>query len=253
MTGEAKSRANIGIPGVQEDLLKELLATGKPVVVLINTGRPLVFNYTADNATAILYTWWLGTEAGNAIADVLFGDVNPSAKLPMSFPISVGQIPIYYGHFNTGRPATDDKNRIYNSSYNDLSIFPKYEFGYGKSYTSFEYSNLQLSKKKIKQTESIEVSVTIANTGKYDGDEVVQLYLRDRVGSIVRPVEELKDLKKIFLKAGESKTIQFKIDKQKLSFYNQQLNWVAEPGDFDLMIGSSSRDIRVKDSFELIN
>jgi beta-glucosidase len=253
MTGEAKSRANIGIPGVQEDLLKELLATGKPVVVLINTGRPLVFNYTADNASAILYTWWLGTEAGNAIADVLFGDVNPSAKLPMSFPMSVGQIPIYYSHFNTGRPATDDKNRNYNSSYNDLSIFPKYEFGYGKSYTSFEYSKLLLSKKKIKQTESIEVSVTIANTGKYDGDEVVQLYLRDRVGSIVRPVEELKDFKKIFLKAGESKTIQFKIDKQKLSFYNQQLNWVAESGDFDLMIGSSSRDIRVKDSFELIN
>jgi len=252
MTGEAKSRSNIGIPGVQEDLLKELLATGKPVVVLINTGRPLVFNYTADHASAILYTWWLGSEAGNAIADVLFGDVNPSAKLPMSFPVSVGQIPIYYSHFNTGRPATDDKNRIYNSSYNDLSIFPKYEFGYGKSYTSFEYSKLQLSKKKIKQSESIEVSVTISNTGKFDGDEVVQLYLRDRVGSIVRPVEELKDFKKIFLKSGESKTIQFKIDKQKLSFYNQQLNWVAEPGDFDLMIGSSSRDIRLKDSFELI-
>jgi beta-glucosidase len=252
MTGEAKSRANIGIPGVQEDLLKELLATGKPVVVLINTGRPLVFNYTADHATAILYTWWLGSEAGNAIADVLFGDVNPSAKLPMSFPITVGQIPIYYSHFNTGRPATDDKNRIYNSSYNDLSIFPKYEFGFGKSYTSFAYSNLQLSKKKIKQTETIEVSVTIANTGKYDGDEVVQLYLRDKVGSIVRPIQELKDFKKISLKVGESKTIQFKIDKQKLSFYNQQLNWVAEPGDFDLMIGSSSRDIRVKDSFELV-
>ena len=171
----------------------------------------------------------------------------------MSFPVSVGQIPIYYSHFNTGRPATNDENRIYNSSYNDLSIFPKYEFGYGKSYTIFEYSKLLLSKKKIKQTENIEVSVTISNTGKYDGDEVVQLYLRDRVGSIVRPVEELKDFKKIFLKVGESKTIQFKIDKQKLSFYNQQLNWVAEPGDFDLMIGSSSRDIRLKDSFELIN
>ena len=253
MTGEAKSRSNIGIPGVQEDLLKELLATGKPVVVLINTGRPLVFNYTADHAPAILYTWWLGSEAGNAIADVLFGDVNPSAKLPMSFPVSVGQIPIYYSHFNTGRPATNDDNRIYNSSYNDLSIFPKYEFGYGKSYTSFEYSKLLLSKKKIKQTEIIEVSVTISNTGKYDGDDVVQLYLRDRVGSIVRPVEELKDFKKVFLKVGESKTIQFKIDKQKLSFYNQQLNWGAEPGDFDLMIGSSSRDIRLKDSFELIN
>ncbi|MBY0480996.1 MAG: glycoside hydrolase family 3 C-terminal domain-containing protein [Chitinophagaceae bacterium] len=251
MAGEAKSRANIGIPGVQEDLLKELLATGKPVVVLINAGRPLVFNYTADHAPAILYTWWLGSEAGNAIADVLFGDVNPSAKLPISFPVSVGQIPIYYSYFNTGRPATNDQNRNYNSSYNDLSIFPKYEFGYGKSYTSFEYSNLVLNKKKIKSTESIEVFVTITNTGKYAGEEVVQLYLRDRVGSIVRPVKELKDFKKIALNAGESKTIKFLINKQKLSFYNQQLQWVAEPGDFDLMIGASSRDIRLKDSFEL--
>jgi beta-glucosidase len=252
MSGEAKSRSNINIPGVQEDLLKELLATGKPVVVLINAGRPLVFNYTADHAPAILYTWWLGSEAGNAIADVLFGDYNPSAKLAMTFPLSVGQIPIYYSHFNTGRPATDDKNRNYNSSYNDLSIFPKYEFGYGLSYTSFEYSNLQLSKKKMSAKEKNEVAVTITNTGKYKGEEVVQLYLRDKVGSIVRPVMELKDFQKISLNAGESKTIRFVIDVQKLSFYNQQLQWVAEPGDFELMIGSSSRDIRLKDKFELI-
>ncbi len=149
MTGEAKSRSNINIPGVQEDLLKELLTTGKPVVVLINAGRPLVFNYTADNAPAILYTWWLGSEAGNAIADVLFGDYNPSAKLTMTFPLSVGQIPIYYSHFNTGRPAQNDDDRFYRSSYIDLSIYPKYEFGYGLSYTTFQYSNLQLSKKKM--------------------------------------------------------------------------------------------------------
>ena len=252
MSGEAKSRSNINIPGVQEDLLKELLATGKPVVVLINAGRPLVFNYTADNAPAILYTWWLGSEAGNAIADVLFGDYNPSAKLPMSFPKSVGQIPIYYSHFNTGRPATNDNNHNYNSSYNDESIFPKYEFGYGLSYTSFQYSNLQLSKKKMKANEQIEVSVTITNTGKYDGEEIVQLYLRDKVGSIVRPVKELKDFQKIKLKAGETETIKFIIDKEKLSFYNQQLQWVAEPGDFELMIGASSRDIRLKDNFELV-
>ena len=252
MSGEAKSRSNINIPGVQEDLLKELLATGKPVVVLINTGRPLVFNYTADNAPAILYTWWLGSEAGNAIADVLFGDYNPSAKLPVTFPRSVGQIPIYYSHFNTGRPATNDQNRHYNSSYNDLSIFPKYEFGYGLSYTSFQYSNLQLSKKKMKANEKIEATVTITNTGKYAGEEIVQLYLRDRVGSIVRPLEELKDFVKIKLNAGESKTIKFIIDKEKLSFYNEQLKWVAEPGDFDLMIGASSADIRLKDAFELI-
>lgn len=252
MSGEAKSRSNINIPGVQEELLKELLATGKPVVVLINAGRPLVFNYTADHAPAILYTWWLGSEAGNAIADVLFGDYNPSAKLPVSFPRSVGQIPIYYNYFNTGRPATDDSNRNYNSSYNDESIFPKYEFGYGLSYTSFQYSNLQLSQKSIRLNEKIEVTMVITNTGKYEGEEVVQLYLRDKVGSIVRPVKELKDFQKVRLAAGESRAIKFVINKEKLSFYNQQLQWVAEPGDFELMIGASSRDIRLKDNFELI-
>lgn len=252
MTGEAKSRSNINIPGVQEELLKALLTTGKPIVVLINAGRPLVFNYTADNATAILYTWWLGSEAGDAIADVLFGDYNPSAKLPITFPLSVGQIPIYYSHFNTGRPAVSDDNRFYTSSYNDLSIYPKYEFGYGLSYSTFVYSNLQLSKKKMNRSDQIEVSVTIANTGKYDGEEIVQLYLHDLVGSIARPTEELKDFKKIKLLAGQSKTIKFIIDSEKLSFYNQQLQWVAEPGEFDLMIGASSRDIRLKDSFELV-
>ena len=252
MSGEAKSRSNLSIPGVQEELVKELLATGKPVVVLINAGRPLVFNYTADNTPAILYTWWLGSEAGNAIADVLFGDYNPSAKLAMTFPRSVGQIPIYYSHFNTGRPATNDANRNYNSSYNDESVFPKYEFGYGLSYTSFQYSNLQMSKKKLKANEQIEVAVTITNTGKYDGEEIVQLYLRDKVGSIVRPMKELKDFQKINLKAGETRTIKFIINKEKLSFFNQQLQWVAEPGDFELMIGASSEDIRLKDNFELI-
>jgi beta-glucosidase len=252
MTGEAKSRSNINIPGVQEELLKALLTTGKPIVVLINAGRPLVFNYTADNAPAILYTWWLGSEAGNAIADVLFGDYNPSAKLPITFPLSVGQIPIYYNHFNTGRPALSDDNRFYTSSYNDLSIWPKFEFGYGLSYTTFQYSNLHLSKKKLNFNDQIEVSVTITNAGRYVGEEIVQLYLRDVVGSIVRPVEELKDFKKIKLEEGQSETIKFIIDREKLSFYNQQLQWVAEPGDFDLMIGASSRDIRLKDSFELV-
>ncbi|MFA6456395.1 MAG: glycoside hydrolase family 3 N-terminal domain-containing protein [Bacteroidota bacterium] len=252
MSGEAKSRSDISIPGVQEDLLKELLATKKPVVVLINAGRPLVFNYTADNAPAILYTWWLGSEAGNAIADVLFGDYTPSAKLVMTFPRSVGQIPIYYSHFNTGRPATNDKNHNYNSSYTDLSIYPKYEFGYGLSYTAFQYSNLQLNKKNMTAGEQIEVSVTITNTGKYNGEEIVQLYLRDNVGSIVRPVKELKDFKKIQLRAGESKTVQFIIDKEKLSFYNQQLQWGAEPGEFDVMVGASSEDIRLRETFEFI-
>ena len=252
MTGEAKSRSNITIPGVQEDLLKAMLSTGKPVVVLINAGRPLVFNYTADHATAILYTWWLGSEAGNAIADVLFGDYDPSAKLTMTFPLSIGQIPVYYNHFNTGRPALNDSDRYYRSAYTDLSIYPRYEFGYGLSYTTFGYSQLHLNKKKIRADEPLEVTATITNTGDYDGEETVQLYLHDLVGSIVRPVLELKDFKKILLKAGESKIISFLIDKEKLSFFNQQLQWVAEPGDFDIMIGASSADIRLKDRFELI-
>ncbi|HTD93056.1 MAG TPA: glycoside hydrolase family 3 N-terminal domain-containing protein [Chitinophagaceae bacterium] len=253
MSGEAKSRSNIHLPGVQEELIKAIQATGKPVVVLINAGRPLIFNWTADNVPAILYTWWLGSEAGNAIADVLFGDYNPAGKLPMTFPLSEGQLPIYYSHFNTGRPALNDSDRFYRSSYNDLSIYPKFEFGFGLSYTDFKYSDLSLTKKTMKQNEKIEVSMTLTNTGKYKGEEVVQLYLRDRVGSVVRPVEELKDFQKISLEPGESKKIRFVIDKQKLSFYNAKLQWVAEPGDFDLMIGSSSRDIRVKDSFQLTN
>jgi beta-glucosidase len=252
MSGEAKSRSDISIPGVQEELVKAIVATGKPVVVLINAGRPLVFNYTADNATAILYTWWLGCEAGDAIADVLFGDYNPSAKLTMTFPRSVGQVPIYYSHFNTGRPAQNDQDILYRSAYIDLSIYPKYEFGYGMSYTTFEYSNLQLDKKQMTRDETIQVSVTITNTGKYDGEEIVQLYLRDVVGSIARPVKELKDFQKISLKAGESQTLKFIIDKEKLSFYNNQATWITEPGEFDLMIGASSSDIRLKDKFELL-
>lgn len=253
MSGEAKSRSNICIPGVQEDLLKVLLATGKPVVVLINAGRPLVFNYTADHAQAILYTWWLGSEAGNAIADVLFGDYNPSAKLAVTFPRSVGQIPIYYSHFSTGRPASSDDNHNYNSSYLDESIFPKYAFGYGLSYTSFAYSNLHVSAATINRNEQIVASVSVTNTGKYEGEEIVQLYLRDKVGSIARPVKELKDFRKVLLKAGETKTIKFIIDNEKLSFYNQNLEWVSEPGDFELMIGASSEDIRLKGAFQLVD
>ena len=259
MSGEAKSRSNISIPGVQEELVKELLATGKPVVVLINAGRPLVFNYIADNAPAILYTWWLGSEAGNAIADVLFGDYNPSAKLVMSFPHTVGQVPVYYNHFNTGRPATNDSNRNYNSSYNDLSIYPKYEFGYGLSYTNFEYSNLRLSSNTMKRGGQITVSVTVKNTGKYDGEEIVQVYIRDLVASVVRPVKELKDFKKLALKAGESRELNFVIDREKLSFFcpdpmdGRQMKWMAEPGEFDIMIGASSRDIRLKGRISLLN
>lgn len=253
MSGEAKSRSSLRLPGVQEDLIKAIQATGKPVVVLINAGRPLIFNWTADNVPAIVYTWWLGTEAGNAIADVLFGDYNPSGKLPMSFPREEGQIPVYYNHFITGRPAPNETATNYVSAYTDLKNSPKFPFGFGLSYTTFTYSDLKLSKNKIKSNETIEVSVTITNSGKVAGEEVVQLYLRDKVGSVVRPIIELKDFQKIKLNAGEAKTIKFSINKEKLSFYNAVLEWVAEPGDFDLMIGSSSSDIRLKTAFELEN
>ncbi len=251
MSGEAKSRSDIHLPGVQEELVKELQKTGKPIVILINAGRPLVFNWIADNMPAIVYTWWLGSEAGNAIADVLFGDYNPSGKLPMTFPKEIGQIPVYYNHYNTGRPSVNE-NKIYTSTYIDLSNTPRFPFGYGLSYTTFEYSNLKLSKKKMKSTENLEVSVNITNTGKVQGEEIVQLYLRDKVGSVVRPIMELKGFEKIKLEVGETKTVKFNIDNELLSFYNSKLEFQSEPGDFDVMIGSSSEDIRLRDTFELI-
>lgn len=251
MSGEAKSRSNIHLPGVQEDLIKELQKTGKPIVILINAGRPLIFNWTADNMPTIVYTWWLGSEAGNAIADVLFGDYNPSGKLPMTFPREEGQIPIYYNHFSTGRPSINE-DKVYKSAYIDLSNAPKFPFGYGLSYTTFGYTDLKLSKTTMKDSETIEALVTITNTGKFAGEEVVQLYLQDKFGSVVRPILELKDFQKIKLNAGESKTIKFVIDKEQLSFYNSELNWVTEPGAFELMIGASSADIRLRSSFELI-
>lgn len=251
-SGEAKSKSNLHLPGVQEDLVKAIQATGKPVVVLINAGRPLIFNWTADNVPVIVYTWWLGSEAGNAIADVLFGDYNPSGKLPITFPREEGQIPIYYNHFNTGRPAPNEMATNYVSAYIDLPNSPKFPFGYGLSYTTFAYSDLKLSKNKMKNTDKIEVSLNITNTGKYAGEEVVQLYLRDKVGSVVRPIKELKGFEKIKLNVGETKTVKFVIDNQKLSFYNDKLEFKSEPGEFDLMIGSSSEDIRLRDSFELL-
>ena len=252
MSGEAKSRSDIHLPGVQEDLVKAIQATGKPVVVLINAGRPLVFNWTADNVPAIVYTWWLGTEAGNAIANVLFGDYNPSGKLPMTFPREVGQIPIYYNHFSTGRPAKDENQNNYVSAYIDLKNSPKFAFGHGLSYTKFDYSGLKLSSTKMKNSETIKVSFQLSNVGKVTGDEVVQLYLKDKFGSVVRPVLELRDFQKVKLNAGESKTIEFTIDKEKLSFYNDKLEWTAEPGDFEVMIGASSADIKLKSDFELV-
>ncbi|RTL60804.1 MAG: glycosyl hydrolase [Sphingobacteriales bacterium] len=244
MTGEAKSRSNIHLPGVQEDLIKAVMATGKPVVVMINAGRPLIFNWTADNAPAILYTWWLGTDAGNAIADVLFGDYNPSGKLPMSFPLTEGQIPIYYNHYNTGRPAQNDSDRFYRSAYIDLSLYPKFAFGYGLSYTSFEYSDIKLSKSSFKPTEKLTATVTVKNTGNYDGEETVQLYIQDLFGSVVRPVKELKGFQKVFLKKGEAKEISFAITTEDLKFFNDKLEKIYEPGDFKLFIGGASNNVK---------
>ncbi len=252
MTGEAKSRSNIHLPGVQEELIQKIMATGKPVVVLLMAGRPMVFNWTADHVPAILYTWWLGNEAGNAIADVLYGNYNPAAKLPITFPRTEGQIPVYYNHFNTGRPAKSDSDVNYTSSYIDLVNSPKYAFGHGLSYTNFSYSNLKFNKKSMQKNETITVSFDLQNTGKYAGEEVAQLYLRDMVSQPVRPVKELKSFQKVMLQPGETKMIIFTIDKEKLSFYNDQLQWITQPGEFRLMIGSASDDIRLQDSFELL-
>ncbi|MBC7914136.1 MAG: glycoside hydrolase family 3 C-terminal domain-containing protein [Pyrinomonadaceae bacterium] len=244
MSGEAKSKSNIHLPGVQEELIKAIVATGKPVIVLISAGRPLVFDWTADNAPAIVYSWWLGTEAGNAIADVLFGDYNPSAKLPVSFPRTEGQIPIYYNHLNTGRPAANDSDVNYVSAYTDLLNSPKFPFGYGLSYSSFDYGTLKLNKTALNANDKLEASVIITNAGNYDGEEIVQLYIRDMVASIVRPVKELKGFQKIFLKKGEKREVKFSLSADDLKFYNSSLNYDWEPGEFAIMIGSSSNDVK---------
>jgi beta-glucosidase len=244
MTGEAKSRSTIQLPGVQEELIKAVAATGKPIIVLTSAGRPLIFNWVADNIPAIMYTWWLGTQAGNAIADVLFGDYNPSGKLPISFPRTEGQIPIYYNHYNTGRPAVNDSDLNYVSAYTDLPNSPKFSFGYGLSYTQFSYSDIKLNKTTITSKEKLTVQTTITNTGNVDGEETVQLYIRDLFGSVVRPVKELKGFQKVYLKSGESKTINFILTADDLRFYNDDLQYVYEPGDFKVFIGGNSADVK---------
>lgn len=252
MSGEAQSRSDITIPGVQEELAEKIFALGKPVVVLLNAGRPLVFDKIAEKADAILLTWFLGSEAGNAIADVIFGDYNPSAKLTTTFPRTVGQVPIYYNHFNTGRPSPDDgPSRNFRTGYTDLKQTPAYPFGYGLSYTSFDYDNPKISSHMMSGDEKVTFSFTLKNSGDVAGEEVVQLYIRDRFASLIRPVKELKDFAKVSLKPGESKTVSFTIDRSKLSFYNEELEFVAEPGMFDIMIGASSADIRLSAELEL--
>ncbi|HJV77148.1 MAG TPA: beta-glucosidase BglX [Paludibacter sp.] len=245
MSGECSSRSDISIPQSQKDLLVELKKLGKPIVLVLFTGRPLVLNQEKEIADAILNVWFPGSEAGYAISDVLFGKVNPSGKLPMSFPRSVGQIPLYYNYKSTGRPENEeDKFEKFRSVYLDVPNSPLYPFGYGLSYTTFNYSDVSLSSSKLQGNETLKASVTLTNTGKYDGAEIVQLYIRDVVGSITRPVKELKGFQKIMLKAGESKTVTFDITTEDLKFYNSDLKYDWESGDFEIKIGGNSKDLK---------
>lgn len=245
MSGESSSRSDIQIPEAQKELLKALLKTGKPVVLVLFTGRPLALKWENENVPAILNVWFGGSEAGYAIADVLFGDVNPSGKLSTTFPQNVGQVPIFYNHKNTGRPLEEGKwFSKFRSNYLDVSNEPVYPFGYGLSYSNFNYSEIKLSSNSLKGKQILTASVTVTNSGKYDGKETVQLYIRDVVGSTTRPVKELKGFQKIELKAGESKTVSFNVTPDDLKFYNYDLKYDWEPGEFQIMIGGNSRDVK---------
>ncbi len=245
MTGESSSRTNLDLPDVQRHLLEELLKTGKPVVLVLFTGRPLTLTWEEEHVPALLNVWFGGSEAAYAITDVLFGAVNPSGKLTMTFPKNVGQIPLYYNHKNTGRPLEEGKwFEKFRTNYLDVDNEPLYPFGYGLSYTSFAYSDLRLSSPVMSPGDELSVTVTVTNTGQHDGAEVVQLYLRDLVGSITRPVKELKGFDKVFLRAGESREVTFRITTEMLKFYNYDLEFVYEPGEFDVMIGGNSRDLK---------
>ena len=246
MSGESSSRAVISLPCVQMSLLKALVATGKPVVLLNFSGRPTVMSWEAENVPAILNVWFGGSETGDAICDVLFGEKSPSGHLTMTMPKALGQIPIYYNHLNTGRPVPEGAKeyRKYQSNYIDVRNDPLYPFGYGLSYTTFEYGKPRLSGTTMNANGTLTLTVNVKNTGKYDADEVVQLYIRDVAASISRPVKELKGFERISLKAGESRDVNFTIDVDMLKFYNSDLQFVAEPGDFEVMVGGNSRDVQ---------
>ncbi|MES3020235.1 MAG: glycoside hydrolase family 3 N-terminal domain-containing protein [Pseudomonadota bacterium] len=251
-SGEARSRSEIGLPGLQSELFAAVRkATGKPVVVVMLAGRPMVFNSVADQADAILYAWFPGTEGGNAVADVLFGRYNPSGKLPITFPRNVGQIPLSYASYSTGRPQSDPPNP-YSSYYIDVANTPRYAFGHGLSYTEFGYGALKLDRATMRAADTLTVSFDLTNKGKVAGEEVVQLYLRDLVSSVVRPVKELKGFQKIMLQPGETRRVSFAIDRSLLTFFDHSLKQVAEPGKFSVMIGSASDDIRAQGGFELL-
>ena len=250
MSHESSSRTSLSIPASQRALLKALKATGKPLVIVLMNGRPLQLNWAQANADAILETWFSGTEGGNAIADLLFGDYNPSGKLPISFPRSVGQIPTYYNHLRIGRPFIEGKPGNYTSQYFEEPNGALYPFGYGLSYTQFSLSDISLSSATLQRGGQLEASVTLKNTGARDGETVVQLYIQDIAASMIRPVKELKDFQKVMLKAGEEKVLHFVIDEDDLKFYNAQLQHVAEPGRFNLQIGLDSKDVK-QQGFEL--
>jgi beta-glucosidase len=240
-SGEAASRSDIGIPAPQENLLRALLGTGKPVVLVLVNGRPLTLAWEDANVSAILEAWNGGAEAGNAIADVLFGNYNPSGKLTTTFPMSVGQIPLYYNHLNTGRPM-DPKNK-FTSKYLDIANDPLYPFGYGLSYTTFTYGDIKLNKNELKGSETLTATIPVTNTGKFPGEEVVQLYIADPSASISRPVKELKNFKKIMLQPGETKNVEINVTTDDLKFYNSELRYDWEPGDFIIYAGTNSRDV----------
>ena len=251
MSHESSSRTDLNIPETQRELIRALKATGKPLVLVLMNGRPLTILEENQSADAILETWFSGTEGGNAIADVLFGDYNPSGKLPVTFPRSVGQIPTYYNHLSIGRPFTPGKPGNYTSQYFDDTTGPLFPFGYGLSYTTFALSDMALSSTTLNATGKLDASVMVKNTGKRDGETVVQLYIQDVTGSMIRPVKELKNFQKIMLKAGEQKVVHFTITEDDLKFYNAQLKYAAEPGKFNVQIGLDSQAV-TQQSFELL-
>ena len=251
MSGEGRSRSKIGLPGLQLKLLKEVFKVNKNLVLVLMNGRPLTIPWEAQNIPAILEAWHGGSKAGAAIADILVGNYNPSGKLTMSFPKNVGQIPIYYNKKNTGRPSSGP-NQVFYTHHTDVDNEPLYHFGYGLSYTTFKYSNLRISKKELRLSDTLSVSIEITNTGKYKGKEVVQLYITDEFASVTPPLLALKDFVTIELNPGEKALVSFDVSRDQLSFYNQQNKWITEPGSFEVSVGGSSNDC-LKTNFTLLN
>lgn len=246
MSGECASRSNLELPDAQMQLLKALVATGKPVVLLNFSGRATVMKWESEHVPAIMNVWFAGSETGDAICDVLFGDKVPTGKTVNSFPQNVGQLPLYYNHMNTGRPVADGADHFYKyqSNYLDVRNDALYPFGYGLSYTTYEYGDVKLSAAQTTADDVVKATVTVKNTGKRDGDEIVQLYIHDLSASIARPVKELKGFKRIHLKSGEQTDVTFDISREQLQFYNSELKPVVEPGNFDIMVGPNSRDLK---------